>query len=102
MEEGDEEAGPERQQVGRRGSSLAREQRPRRKGMRKQGRRGSKWAGEAAAWLGSSGHGGRGLGSRAGEAAGGPERQRLGRGAVSVEEGAEEARAGEAAIRPER
>ena len=46
MEEEDEEAGPERQQVGRRGSSLAGEQRPWRKGMRKQGRRGSGRAGE--------------------------------------------------------
>ena len=49
MEERDEEAGPERQQMGRRGSSLAGEQQPWRKGMRKQGRRGSRWAGEAAA-----------------------------------------------------
>ena len=49
MEEEDEAAGPERQQQGRRGSSLAGEQRPWRKRMRKQGRRGSRWAGEAAA-----------------------------------------------------
>ena len=35
MEERDEEAGPERQQMGRRGSGLAGEQRPRRKGMRR-------------------------------------------------------------------
>ena len=60
MEEGAEEAGPERQQVGRRGSSLAREQRPWGKGMKKQGWRGSRWAGEAAAWLKSSGRRGRG------------------------------------------
>ena len=46
MEEGDEEARPERQQQGRRGSGLAGEQRPWRKGMRRQGRRGSSWAGE--------------------------------------------------------
>ena len=49
MEEEDEKAGPERQQVGRRSSGLAGEQRPWRKRMRKQGRRGSRWAGEAAA-----------------------------------------------------
>ena len=60
MEEGDEEAGPERQWVGRRGSGLAGEQRPWRKRMRQQGRRGSDRAGEVAAWLRSSGHGGRG------------------------------------------
>ena len=35
MEEEDEEAGPERQQVGRRGSGLAEEQRLWTKGMRK-------------------------------------------------------------------
>ena len=60
MKERDEEAGPERQQVGRRGSGLTGEQRAWRKGMRKQGRRGSRWAGEAAAWPESSSHGGRG------------------------------------------
>ena len=49
MEEGDEEAGPERQQVGRGAVGGPERQRPRRKGMRKQGRRGSRWAGEAAA-----------------------------------------------------
>ena len=60
MEEEDEEAGLERQQVGRRGSSLIREQRLWRKGMRKQGRRGSSRAGEATAGPESSGHEGRG------------------------------------------
>ena len=60
MEEGAEEAGPERQQVGRGVVGGPERQRPQRKGMRKQGRRGSRWAGEATAWLGSSGHGGRG------------------------------------------
>ena len=60
MEEGDEEAGPERQQVRRRGSGLAGEQRSWRKGMKKQGRRGSRSAGEATAGPESSGHEGRG------------------------------------------
>ena len=60
MEEGDEEARPERQQQGRRGSGLAGEQRPWRKRMRKQGRRGSSRAGEATAGPESSGHEGRG------------------------------------------
>ena len=59
MEEGAKEAGPKRQQVGRRGSSMAGEQRPWRKGLRRQGRRGSDRAGEVAAWPESSGHGGR-------------------------------------------
>ena len=66
MEEGDEEAGPERQQVGR-GAVGAEEAGPGSSG----------WAGEAAAWLGSSG--------LAGE-------QRPGWGAAAVEEGDEEAR----------
>ena len=58
--------------------------------MRRQGRRGSRWAGEAAAWPGSSSHGGR-VGGRAEEAVNGPGRQRLDRGAAAAEEGAEEA-----------
>ena len=60
MEEGDEEAGPERQQVGRGAVGGLERQRPQRKGMRKQGRRGSDRAGEVAAWPGSRGRGGRG------------------------------------------
>ena len=55
MEEGDEEARPERQQMGRRGSSLIREQRPWRKGLKMQGRRGSGWAGEQRLGWGASG-----------------------------------------------
>ena len=49
MEEGDKKAGLKRQQVGRGAAGGPERQRPRRKGMRKQGRRGSRWAGEAAA-----------------------------------------------------
>ena len=74
MEVGAEEAGPERQQVGRRGSSLAREQRPRRKRLRRQGRRGNGWAGEQQPWRkGMRKQGRRGSG-RAGEAVIGLER----------------------------
>ena len=69
-EEGDEEAGPERQRLGRGAVGELERQRPQRKGLRKQGRRGS---------------------NRAGEAAIGPERQRLGRGAAAMEEEDEEA-----------
>ena len=60
MKEGAEEAGPERQQVGRGAVGGPERQRPWRKGMRRQGRRGSNRAGEVAAWPESSGHGGRG------------------------------------------
>ena len=63
MEEEDEEAGPERQRLGR----------------------------GAAAGLGSQRPLEEELEAGAGDAAGGPERQRLGRGAAAVEEGDEEA-----------
>ena len=93
-EVGAEEAGPERQRLGRGGSGLAGEQRPWRKRMRKQGRRGSRWAGsqqpleegleagperQRLGWRGSglareaAASGGR-VGGWAGEAAAGPER----------------------------
>ena len=46
MEEEDEEAGPERQQVGRGAVGELERQRLWRKELRRQGRRGSRWAGE--------------------------------------------------------
>ena len=55
MEERAEEAGPERQRLGWGAAAMEEEDETWRKRMRKQGRRGSRWAGEAAAGPGSSG-----------------------------------------------
>ena len=62
MEEGAEDAGPERQRLGRGAAAGLGSQRPLKKGAGDAagGPGSSGWAGEAAAWLESSGRGGRG------------------------------------------